>query len=94
MYFEDVDFCLRAHQKGRKVVYHPACRVLHHIGGSSRKDSARMFMARHRSNWRYYTKHFSRNPFKDAFVAAGLFLRCSLKILLTLFQPSLKTKIG
>lgn len=78
MYCEDVDFCLRARQAGWGVQYHPAMRVLHHIGGSSRPGSVPLVVARHRSMWRYYTKHFRRHPLKDAVVAGAVWARCGL----------------
>lgn len=81
MYCEDVDFCLRAKQKGWSACYHPAARVLHHIGGSTRQIRRKMTLERHRSMWRYYQKHFRRNPLKDLLVGAVLWARCGLIML-------------
>jgi GT2 family glycosyltransferase/lipopolysaccharide/colanic/teichoic acid biosynthesis glycosyltransferase len=78
MYCEDVDFCLRARQAGWRVHYHPGMQVLHHIGGSSRPDAVPLVVARHRSMWRYYAKHFRRHPLKDAVVAGVVWARCGL----------------
>lgn len=61
MYCEDVDFCRRAHQKGWRVQYHPSALVSHNIAGSSRLIVNRMIVERHKSIWRYYSKHFPRN---------------------------------
>ena len=80
MYCEDVDFCLRTRQAGRSVRYHPGMRVLHHIGGSGGPAMPRMVVARHRSVWRYYAKHFRRHPLKDAVVAAAIWARCGMAI--------------
>lgn len=76
MYFEDVDFCYRAWQRGWKVYFHPAFVVEHRIGGSSEHMPVRMLVARHRSMWRWYTKHFRRFWLKDAVVWAGIWTRC------------------
>ena len=76
MYMEDIDFCLRASEGGWRVVYHPALRVLHHIGGSSRHMPVRRAIVLHRSIWRYYAKHFRRNPLLDAVSAAMIWGRC------------------
>jgi len=76
MYFEDVDFCRRAHEKGWKVQYQPECRVLHYIGVSSGHARRRMLFRRHQSIWRYYLKYFRRNLVKDVVIATGLFVRC------------------
>lgn len=80
MYCEDVDFCLRVRETGWRIHYHPGMQVLHHIGGSSRAIPRRMIMERHRSMWRYYTKHFRRNPLKDAAVILGIAARCAFQI--------------
>jgi GT2 family glycosyltransferase len=63
MYFEDVDYCRRAWQKGWRVRYEPAARVVHLRGGSSpvkrsfaeRRRVPRYFFA---SRTRYFAKHY------------------------------------
>jgi GT2 family glycosyltransferase len=77
MYCEDVDFCYRARQAGWTVYFHPGVTVEHGIGGSSRAVARRMIVARHRSIWRYYTKHFRRNWLKDLVTGAAIGLRCA-----------------
>src|SRR5262245_3614674 len=76
MYCEDVDFCLRATQKGWKIQFHPGATFVHEISGSSRSVPRKMIIERHRSIWSYYTKHFPRNPAKDAVIGAGILTRC------------------
>lgn len=76
MYVEDVDFCLRARHGGWRVFFHPGMVLEHAIGGSSRQVNRRMIVARHRSIWRYYRKHFRRFWPKDAVVGAGIWVRC------------------
>ncbi len=76
MYCEDVDFCLRATEAGWKVRYHPGARVQHRIATSASRAARPMIVARHRSMWRYYLKHFRRHPLKDVVTAAGIFGRC------------------
>ena len=77
MYFEDVDFCFRASKKGWKVYFHPAFVVEHHIGGSSDHMPVRMLKERHRSMWRWYTKHFQRFWLKDLVIWLGIWTRCA-----------------
>jgi len=63
MYFEDVDFCMRAAQKGWGIIHNPSARVVHLRGGSSpvksqtakKKRLPRYF---YESRARYYHKHF------------------------------------
>ena len=76
MYCEDVDYCFRAKRLGWNIQYHPAATILHHIGGSSRKLRSRMIIERHKSMWRYYEKHYSRNFFLDVVTAVGILARC------------------
>ncbi len=78
MYFEDVNFCYRAWRAGSKVYYHPGMTIQHEIGGSSEGVPMRMLVARHRSLWRWYTKHFRRFWLKDAVVWLGVWTRCGV----------------
>ena len=81
MYFEDVDFCFRAWRAGSSVYFHPGMTVEHEIGGSSAHMPVAMLVARHRSLWRWYTKHFRRLWPKDAVVWAGVWIRCGALVL-------------
>lgn len=75
MYCEDVDFCKRAKKAGKKVLYYPAVKALHHIAGSAQSIPQRMILERHRSMWHYYKKHYCRNVLKDAVVSAAILFR-------------------
>jgi GT2 family glycosyltransferase len=75
MYCEDVDFCYRARQAGWLTRYVPLVTVRHEIGGSAERVKPAMIRARHESLWKYYRKHFTRNPIKDAVTFAGIFGR-------------------
>lgn len=61
MYAEDVDWCYRMQQAGWKVVYFPEAEVMHHYEKSAGKAPFRMSFERHRSMWRFYKKHYSRD---------------------------------
>lgn len=91
MYFEEVDYCQRIAKAGLKVVFHPGSALMHHIAGSSKKASSKMIIVREQSNWRYYTKHFKRNRFKDAFIASGLTAKCLVRLVLNLIPRKNKT---
>ncbi len=75
MYCEDVDFCYRARQAGWLTRYVPLVTVRHEIGGSAGRVKPAMIRTRHESLWKYYRKHFARNPIKDAVTYAGIFGR-------------------
>jgi GT2 family glycosyltransferase len=80
MYMEDLDFCLRATQIGWEIVYEPAFRVMHLVGGSSRHIPFRSAIALHRSIWRYYAKHFRRSLLIDSLSAIVIAGRCLLML--------------
>lgn len=57
MYFEDVDWCYRMRQRGWKVVYHPASRMIHHYQRSSAGwKPSRGLLIHLGSTLRYYEK--------------------------------------
>jgi GT2 family glycosyltransferase len=60
MYAEDVDWCYRMRKAGWKVEYFPEAEVLHHYEKSAGKAPFRMNVERHRSMWRFYSKHYRR----------------------------------
>ncbi|MCB9654272.1 MAG: glycosyltransferase family 2 protein [Deltaproteobacteria bacterium] len=69
MYFEDLDYCLRAHARGWNTVYWPAARVVHSLGGSSQITAEHSDEVRRRrppryyyeARARYFAKHFGRH---------------------------------
>ena len=58
MYSEEVDLCRRIRDRGWRVVYVPAARVVHYEGRSSEQDLARRAQNFHESKCRYVEKHF------------------------------------
>lgn len=80
MYWEDADWCHRAHERGLNIVYEPSLAVTHHQGSSSRHRAAASTIAFHRSALRYWRKNVARTPLSTLFVAAALSVRCALKL--------------
>jgi GT2 family glycosyltransferase len=82
MYFEDVDWSLRAARSGWEVWYCPAAVVLHEQGRSTDKAVKRMIVRHHRSAYRFFTKHYPnwRRPIQRGLLAAGLTARCGLTL--------------
>lgn len=57
IFFNDVDFCRRVKDSGFLNLYHPEAVVAHYVGGSTRKNKARMVFESHRSMFRYFRKY-------------------------------------
>jgi hypothetical protein len=56
MYFEDVDWCYRMHQRGWRVFYHPVSRMVHHWRRESARRPGRGLWMHLGSTFRYYEK--------------------------------------
>jgi len=78
---EDVDYGLRMHQAGRRVVFTPATTVVHAVGRSTDQAVVPTIVRTHRGMYRLYRKHFTRNPLARPFVWLGVWLRAGLLIL-------------
>ncbi|MBI3912355.1 MAG: glycosyltransferase family 2 protein [Armatimonadetes bacterium] len=82
MYFEDVDWAVRAHRAGWQVLYYPEPLVIHEIGRSTDKAVKRMIVRHHLSAYRFFTKHYpsTRRPLVRGALIAGLAVRCALTL--------------
>jgi GT2 family glycosyltransferase len=60
MYWEDVDWCKRMWDRGWKVMYWPAVKIMHHVGGSSESRVFRSVLAFHKSALLYFNKHVKK----------------------------------
>ena len=65
MYFEDIDFCRRAHNAGWDIIHNPIARVIHLHGGSSAmndrmKQRKRLPRYYYESRTRYTHKYYGR----------------------------------
>lgn len=83
MYSEDVDYCYRVWQAGWRVTYYPGAQVYHLIGQDTRKVRFKLTIERHKSMYRFYKKHYSREIlFLDAVTAMMVALRCANQLAL------------
>lgn len=77
MYSEDVDYCYRVWQGGWRVTYLPIAEVFHLIGQDTKKLRIKLTYERHRSMYKFYKKHYSRNlMFLDFVTMSMIALRC------------------
>ena len=73
VYFEEVDFSLRARQRNWRTVYLGNLQAFHAGGGSSRHVKARRLFYSLRSRLLYSSKHFSRTGAAAALIATLVF---------------------
>lgn len=66
MYSEELDWCRRIKESGRRVVYYPVAQVIHHVGKSSEQAVTARHINFNRAKLRYFRKYHGR------FMAAGL----------------------
>lgn len=67
IFFNEVDWCYRARQKGWKVYFTPAAEVIHHGGASTSQIKAEMVRESHRSMRKFYEKHYKGHVPKAAY---------------------------
>lgn len=58
MHCEDLDLCMRYWQAGKKIVFVPEAKVLHHKGISSQKEPVRILWNMHQGMLRFYEKFY------------------------------------
>lgn len=88
MYGEDIDWCYRIKQAGWEIYYHPAAKIIHHKGASSKKRPWRMLYEFHRSMVLFYCKHYENdNPFiLNVIVRLGIWMRFGVALIINLLK--------
>lgn len=74
MYFEETDFCYRLVKAGFRILYNPACALIHYGGRSTSQVHEEMSVEFYRSQARYYRKNYGFWKYLQlkAIVALGL----------------------
>jgi N-acetylglucosaminyl-diphospho-decaprenol L-rhamnosyltransferase len=75
MYWEDADWCRRAHNQGLRVRYEPALCVRHTAGSSARTRPLLSIWAFHVSAFRYYRIHADASVWRLSFASVALAAR-------------------
>ena len=58
LYFEEIDWCRRAKEKGWKICFLPESEVVHHLEQSAKLERERTHLERYRSMLYYYKKYY------------------------------------
>ncbi len=75
MYGEDLDWCYRVQQLGKKVYYVPTTSIIHYKGESTRRsdiDELKVFYSAMRL---FVRKHHTGSPIFEWFIYSGIYLR-------------------
>ena len=72
IYFEDVDICFRAREKGWRVVYAPKSRLVHLESATMVRDSYPYLLHFHQGRLRFLLKHLQTQEFLEEFVPAEM----------------------
>lgn len=95
-YGEDLDWSYRIKAHGWKVVYHPASRVHHLKGGTSRRNSSRMIVEFYRAMWLFYRKHYAERHLLllEWVVLAGIVARGLLALGINALRPRDRKRVA
>lgn len=96
MYGEDLDWAYRMKERGWRVFYQPATRVLHQKGATSARQSGRMIVEFYRAMYLFYRKHQAPRaprPF-NWLVAAGIAARGTVALGVNLLRPATKKRVA
>jgi len=68
IFFNEVDWCYRARQKGWRIVFTPDVEIVHYGGRSTSQVRLSAIMESHRSLVRFYQKHYRSRMFWTIYV--------------------------
>src|SRR5262249_47248788 len=77
LHVEDLDWCMRAHRAGWKVLFVPDAKVIHYRGKSSQSHQLAVEYYKHKGMVRFYGKLFDETypRWLVALLAAGVWTR-------------------
>jgi GT2 family glycosyltransferase len=83
LYYEEIDFCLRAREKGYEVYYNPDIEVVHHFAKSSFQNDELFFLNLYENKLLLIEKHFGYTFYLFSFnmVLVGISLRIIISFL-------------
>jgi len=95
MYGEDLDWAYRIKQRGWRVFYNPAVKVIHYKGESSRQRSYAMIVQFYRSMAIFYRKHYAPRTFfaVNWLVQGGIAARGAFALAQNFFRPADRKRV-
>src|SRR5262249_44063753 len=77
LHVEDLDWCMRAHQKGWKILFVPDAKIVHHKGVSSKHHQLAVEYYKHKGMVRFYGKLYGETcpHWLIALLSAGVWTR-------------------
>lgn len=78
MFYEDADLCLRARERGLRILYLPDARVCHTVSRSFGRDMRLFYLHVYRSKLRFFRKH--RSTFRAAQVKGILIAGIAVRV--------------
>ncbi len=87
MFNEDVDWCRRMRLGGWAVVYVPDARVVHQIGASSKRVSAKVIVGRHLGMIHYFHKFHPSHPLMTFLADTLILARAGLMLMANTVRP-------
>ena len=94
MYGEELDWCLRAKKAGWTIMYYPDAKIVHYKGECSRFNHRKSAFEFYRSMYLFHNKHFASNynPFINAIIYAGIFLKAFASLRSFLYPAKVGSK--
>jgi len=94
MYGEELDWCLRAKKAGWAIMYYPDANIVHYKGECSKFNHRKAAFEFYRSMYLFHKKHFAENynPFINAVIYAGIFLKALASLRSFLYPAKVGSK--
>jgi GT2 family glycosyltransferase len=96
MYGEDIDWCYRFRQAGKRIIFFAGAEAIHYGGASSGNAPVRFYLEMYRAGWQFWHKHHGRMAQAGFLTSIGLhhILRTAGYSLLYLARPGLRAASG
>jgi hypothetical protein len=90
MYGEDIDWCYRFRQAGKRIVFFAEAEAIHYGGASSANAPVRFYLEMYRAGWQFWRKHHGRIAQAGFLASIGVhhILRAAGYAVLYLARPS------